>query len=123
IYAGHEAAGAQPEFNERAFEKGKAVAFWLKELLDAVKLEAFVKTSGKTGLHVLVPIVRTIDYDAARAIAQTFARQLARDHPQDVTLDWDTRRRTGKIFVDYQMNVRVKTLNAPYSARGLPGAP
>ena len=123
IYAGHEQDGAQPEFNLLAFEKGKAVAFWLKELVDAMKLQALVKTSGKTGLHVLVPIVRTIDYDGARAIALTLARHLARDHPDDITLDWDTRKRTGKIFVDYNMNVRVKTLNAPYSVRGLPGAP
>ena len=123
IYSGTEAAGAQPEFNEAAFEKGKAVAFWLKELLDTVKLKGFLKMSGKTGLHILVPVVRTIDYDGTRAIAHTFARQLAKDHPNDITLDWDTRRRTGKIFVDWQMNVRVKTLNAPYSVRGLHGAP
>lgn len=123
IYAGHEKEGAQPEFNEPAFEKGKTVAFWLKELLDSMKLDAYVKTSGKTGLHVLVPIVRTIDYDGARAIAHTFAQHLAREHPDDITLDWNTRRRTGKIFLDWNMNVRVKTLSAPYSVRGVYGAP
>ena len=123
IYAGHEAQGAQPEFNPRAFEKARAVAFWLRELLDAANLHALVKTSGKTGLHVLVPVVRTLDYDAARAVALTLARHLVREHPDDVTIEWNTRKRTGKIFLDYNMNVRVKTLNAPYSVRGVAGAP
>ena len=45
-----------------AFEKGKEVAFWLRELLKSMSLEPMVKTSGKTGLHVFVPIERTIDF-------------------------------------------------------------
>jgi bifunctional non-homologous end joining protein LigD len=123
IYSGKEARGAQPEFNLAAFEQGKAVAFRLKALLDSMKLETFVKTSGKTGLHVLVPIVRKFEYDAARAFAETIGRHLMREHPDDITIDWTVSRRTGKVFMDYNMNVRVKTLSAPYSVRGLPGAP
>jgi len=123
IYSGKEAHGAQPEFNLAAFERGKAVAFRLKALLDSMKLEAFVKTSGKTGLHVLVPILRKVDYDAARAFAETIGRHLLREHPDDIAIDWNVSRRTGKVFMDYNMNVRVKTLSAPYSVRGLPGAP
>jgi bifunctional non-homologous end joining protein LigD len=123
IYSGKEASGAQPEFNAAAFERGKAVAFRLKALLDSMKLSTFVKTSGKTGLHVLVPIVRKVDYDAARAFAQTIGRHLMHQYPDEITLDWNVSRRTGKVFMDYNMNVRVKTLSAPYSVRGLPGAP
>ena len=123
IYSGREAQGGQPELNAAGFEKGRRVAFLLKELLDSMKLDSRVKTSGKTGLHVLVPVVRTIDYDAARALAQTIARHLVREHPQDITTEWDTRNRTGKVFFDYNMNVRVKTLSAPYSVRAIPGAP
>jgi bifunctional non-homologous end joining protein LigD len=44
-------------------------------------------------------------------------------HPKDVTLEWSVPKRTGKIFMDYNMNVRGKTLNAAYSPRGAPGAP
>ena len=61
------ARATEPELNTVAFEKGKEVAFWLRELLQSMSLEAIVKTSGKTGLHVFVPIKRTIDFDAARA--------------------------------------------------------
>ena len=122
IYSGREAPGGQPEFSAEAFEKGKRVAFLLKALLDAMKLEALVKTSGKTGLHILVPIVRTVSYDAVRALAQTIAKHLVGEHPGEITIDWDTKRRTGKVFFDYNMNVRVKTLSAPYSVRAVPGA-
>ena len=123
IYSGEEAKGAQPEFNVAAFEKGKAVAFELKALLDSMKLASFVKTSGQTGLHILVPLVRRIAYDGARAFAETIAKHLVREHPDLITIDWKTTRRTGKVFLDYAMNVRVKTLSAPYSARTVPGAP
>jgi bifunctional non-homologous end joining protein LigD len=123
IYSGKEAAGAEPELNTTAFEKGKEVAFWLRELLLSMSLEPIVKTSGKTGLHVFVPIRRTIDFDAARHVSELVGRHLMRLHPKDITLEWSVPKRTGKIFMDYNMNVRGKTLNVAYSPRGEPGGP
>jgi bifunctional non-homologous end joining protein LigD len=123
IYSGKEAPGAEPELNDAAFEKGKEVAFRLRELLHGMGLEAIVKTSGKTGLHVFVPIRRTLDFEAARAVSEAVGRHLLRQHPQDITLEWSVPKRTGKIFMDYNMNVRGKTLNVAYSPRGAPGAP
>jgi len=123
IYSGKEAKGAEPELNTAAFEKGKEVAFWLRELLQSMAMESIVKTSGKTGLHVFVPIRRTIDFDAAREVSEKVGRHLMRAHPKDVTLEWSVPKRTGKIFMDYNMNVRGKTLNVAYSPRGAPGAP
>jgi bifunctional non-homologous end joining protein LigD len=46
-----------------------------------------------------------------------------RAHPKDITQEWSVPKRTGKIFMDYNMNVRGKTLNVAYSPRGEPGAP
>jgi bifunctional non-homologous end joining protein LigD len=123
IYSGKEAKGAEPELNVKAFEKGKEVAFALRDLLKTMSLEAIVKTSGKTGLHVFVPIERTLDFDAARATCEMIGRHLLRQHPKDITMDWAVNKRTGKIFIDYNMNVRGKTLNVAYSPRGVPGAP
>jgi bifunctional non-homologous end joining protein LigD len=123
IYSGKEAAGAEPELNTTAFEKGKEVAFRLREVLQGMSLEPIVKTSGKTGLHVFVPIRRTLDFDAARHVSELVGRHLVRRHPQDVTVEWSVPKRTGKIFMDYNMNVRGKTLNVAYSPRGEPGAP
>ncbi|MGQ0752422.1 MAG: non-homologous end-joining DNA ligase [Betaproteobacteria bacterium] len=123
IYSGKEKRGAEPELNTRAFEKGKEVAFWLRELLESMALEPIVKTSGKTGLHVFVPICRTLDFDAVRHVSEVIGRHLLRQHPKDITMEWSVPKRTGKIFMDYNMNVRGKTLNVAYSPRGAPGAP
>jgi bifunctional non-homologous end joining protein LigD len=123
IYSGKEKKGDEPELNTTAFEKGKEVAFWLREVLDEMSLEAVVKTSGKTGLHVFVPIKRTIDFDAARHVSELVGRHLLRQHPKDITMDWAVPKRTGKIFMDHNMNVRGKTLNVAYSPRGAAGAP
>jgi bifunctional non-homologous end joining protein LigD len=123
IYSGSEREGAQPEFNIAAFEKGKELAFIVKRLLDRMGLTSLVKTSGKTGLHVLIPIARTLTYGAARAFADTLGRHVMREHSDLVTMDQKVGKRTGKIFFDANMNARVKTLAAPYSVRGIPGAP
>jgi bifunctional non-homologous end joining protein LigD len=123
IYSGNEPKGAEPELNVKAFEKGKEVAFALRELLQSMTLEAGVKTSGKTGLHIFVPIERTLDFGAARHVCEMVGRHLLRKHPKDITMDWSVEKRTGKIFIDYNMNVRGKTLNVAYSPRGVPGAP
>jgi bifunctional non-homologous end joining protein LigD len=123
IYSGKEPKGAEPELNLPAFEKGKEVAFRLKELLQSMSLGSLVKTSGKTGLHVFVPIVRTLDFDAAREVCEVVARHLVRQRPKEITVEWSVPKRTGKIFIDYNMNARSKTLNVAYSPRAVSGAP
>jgi bifunctional non-homologous end joining protein LigD len=123
IYSGKEAKGAEPELNARGFAVGRRVAFWLRALLRQMSLDAIVKTSGKTGLHVFVPIDRTVTFEAARHLCETVGRHLLKAHPREITLEWATDKRTDRIFIDYNMNVRGKTLNVAYSPRGLPGAP
>ena len=123
IYRGDEAKGKEPAVHPAAFAKAVEVALALKPLLDSLGLESLVKTSGKTGLHVIVPIARSLRFDAVRDIARFVAAHLMREHPKLITLDWSVDRRTGKVFVDANMNVRGKSMTAPYSPRGLPGAP
>jgi bifunctional non-homologous end joining protein LigD len=123
IYSGKEAKGAEPELNTVAFEKGKEVAFHLRDLLREMSIEPIVKTSGKTGLHVFVPIRRELDFGAARQISELVSRHLMRRYPKDITMEWSVQKRTGKIFMDHNMNVRGKTLNVAYSPRGIAGAP
>ena len=123
IYSGKEAQGAEPQLNKKGFAVGKRVAFWIRALLKEMSLEAVVKTSGKTGLHVFVPIERTVTFDEARHICETVGRHVMRAHPKDITMEWAVEKRTGRIFIDYNMNVRGKTLNVAYSPRGVPGGP
>ena len=123
LYSGKEAAGAEPEYSAAAFDKGKETAFRLREVLQAMGLDPLVKTSGKTGLHVFVPIERTLDFAAVREVSGLVGRHLLRQYPKLITMDWSIAKRSGRIFIDYTMNTRTKTLAAAYSPRGLPGAP
>lgn len=123
IYSGKEAKGAEPELNRKGFAVGKRVAFWINDLLKEMSLTARVKTSGKTGLHVFVPIERTVTFSEARHVCELVGRHVMQAHPKEVTMEWAVVKRTGKIFIDHNMNVRGKTLNVAYSPRGVPGAP
>jgi bifunctional non-homologous end joining protein LigD len=122
IYSGQEKKGDEPELNRKAFQKTCEVALWLKDLLDSMSLSSFVKTTGKTGLHIYVPILRRLDYGAVRASAETIGKFLAGAHPRDITMKWAVDKRKGKIFFDHNQNVRGKTLASVYSPRPSPQA-
>jgi bifunctional non-homologous end joining protein LigD len=106
-----------------SFQDTCEVATWLKDVLDDLGLPSFVKTSGKTGLHIFVPILRQFDYDTVRGMSEQICRFVQRLHPSETTLEWSVERRRGKIFLDFNQNTRGKTLATPYSPRALAGAP
>jgi bifunctional non-homologous end joining protein LigD len=122
LYAGTEEKGEEPALNRAAFARTCEVAFWLKEQLDGLGLSSFVKTSGRTGLHIFVPIFRQLDYDTVRAAAATIGQFLLRKHSKDITMEWSVSKRTGKVFFDYNQNTRGKTLASIYSPRLAPEA-
>ena len=64
-----------------------------------------------------MPILRHYDYDEIRAATQTIGRFLVQQNPKDVTMEWDTSKRKGKVFFDPNQNTRGKTLAAQYSLR------
>jgi len=123
IYSGSERSGAEPEPNREGFEQAKRVAFWLRDVLHGMALESSVKTSGKTGLHVVVPIERTLSFDVVRRMAAMISKHVMSEHAAAITTEWSTAERIGKVFIDFNMNVRGKSISAPYGPRGLPGAP
>jgi len=112
----------RPGADGKAFARVCEVALYLKELLDSLSLSSFLKTSGRTGLHVYVPILRELDYDAVRAVAETLGRFLVRAHPREVTMEWTVEKRRGKVFYDHNQNARGKTLACVYSPRATPEA-
>lgn len=121
-YSGREARGAEPELHRRAFNRTRKLAFQVRQQLDDLGLATYVKTSGRTGLHLYLPIVRELDFDAAREVAETIAKHALRERPREVTLEWSVERRRGKIFFDYNQNSRGKSLAVPYSTRRHPNA-
>ncbi|HVL38564.1 MAG TPA: non-homologous end-joining DNA ligase [Fimbriimonadaceae bacterium] len=123
IYSGQEKKGEEPEYNIKAFRKGAEIALEVKAILDQLGLRGYLKTSGKTGLHLFIPIVRDMDYDEVRAMAGTIGSFVLRKRPKEVTMEWATEKRTGKIFFDHNMNTRGKTLASIYSTRAANGCP
>lgn len=97
-------------------------AFELREALAELALECFLKTTGGKGLHVVVPIDRTIDWDTAKAFAHAVVEGLAERSPKRYTTNARKDNRTGKIYLDYLRNARGATAIAPYSPRARPGA-
>jgi bifunctional non-homologous end joining protein LigD len=90
---------------------------FLKEKLDAFKLESFPKTSGSKGLQIYVPLNTPVTYDQTKALAHQLAEQLEREHPELVVSKMGKNLRAGKVFIDWSQNDRHKTTVCAYSLR------
>lgn len=97
------------------------VARTIREHLENTGVRSFVKTSGKKGLHVVVPLSGGQTFDEIRSFAHTIGKTIARDSPL-VVAEFAHSRDPGTIFIDYLQNARGKTMAAPYSLRATPGA-
>jgi bifunctional non-homologous end joining protein LigD len=104
------------------FKETVQVALLVKEVLDALKLESFVKTSGSDGMHVLVPIERRSTYADTREFAEIVAGTLARTNRGLVTTEWSKAKRRG-VLIDANQNGEGKTIASVYSVRPRAGAP
>ena len=94
----------------------------VRERLQAVGLESFLRTTGGKGLHVVVPLNPRPDWDTAKAFTQALARMLEHESPKDFVSVATKNRRKGRIFVDYLRNARGSTAVASYCLRARPGA-
>jgi len=104
------------------FRETVQVALLVQELLDALGLESYPKTSGSDGIHVLVPVSRRHTYADTRRFSEIVAGALARAHPKLVTTEWSKAKRRG-VLVDANQNGEGKTIASVYSVRPRPGAP
>jgi len=93
------------------------VALLLRDALDALGLQAVVKTSGSKGLQVYVPLNRPADYADTKAFARSLARLLEKEHPDLVVSRMKRELRPGKVYVDWQQNEDFKTTVGAYSLR------
>jgi len=95
-------------------------ALRIRQALEACGLQAFAKASGKSGLHVYVPINAPVTFDQTRALARSIARKLEAETPRAITTVMRKELRTGKVFIDWSQNHARKTTVAVYSLRGTP---
>jgi bifunctional non-homologous end joining protein LigD len=98
------------------------VAQLIRERLGELELESHVKTSGSTGIHVLVPIARRSTFEDAYDFAELVSNGLAAEHEGLVTTEWLKKKRRG-VLVDHRQNGWGKTIASVYSVRPRPGAP
>ncbi|WP_321789273.1 DNA ligase D [Paraburkholderia sp. J94] len=92
-----------------------------RDLLDALGLRSWCKTSGGKGLHVVVPITRHSGWDEAKDFAQAVARHMAATLPDRFSAKMGPQNRKGRIFVDYLRNARGATAIEAYAPRARPG--
>lgn len=96
------------------------VALELRDVLAAVDLQAFPKTSGNKGLQLYVPLNSPHTHDQASSFAKAAGQLLAKQHPDRILVEMNKPLRTGKVFVDWSQNSRHKTTVAAYSLRARP---
>jgi bifunctional non-homologous end joining protein LigD len=92
-------------------------------LCEEIGLPNLVKSSGSSGLHVLIPLGCQCRYEEARNLGELLARVISAELPDISTLTRQVSRRGGKVYIDYLQIGAGRLIVAPFSARPLPGAP
>ncbi len=99
------------------------LALEFKEYLESFGYHAFVKTTGRKGLHIATPIEPKWEFHKAFEAAKAVAQPFVESHPSALTLEIRKEHRRGKVLLDIYRNRTSQTIVAAYSVRGLPGAP
>jgi bifunctional non-homologous end joining protein LigD len=98
------------------------VAQHVKAALDSLGVQSYAKTSGATGAQIYVPIEQRFTHDEVREFVRLIGAMINRADPDRVTMQWEIRRRTGKVFIDHNMNRSGANIAAAYSMRPEPAA-
>ena len=94
----------------------REIALVVKEVMDELGIRSWPKTSGATGIHILAPIERDLEFPEVRRFAKAMAKVVERRVPEIATTTWAVKDRTG-VFVDYGQNARDRTIASAYSVR------
>jgi bifunctional non-homologous end joining protein LigD len=105
------------------FTQVMEVALSARELCRRIELPLYVKTSGSSGLHLLVPLGRQCTHEQSRSLGELLARCLVGRLPEIATITRQVSKRDGRVYVDYLQNGSGKLLVSPFCVRPLPGAP
>jgi bifunctional non-homologous end joining protein LigD len=105
------------------FKRVIQVARWVKEELDELGLHGVAKTSGASGIHIVLPLPTGASYEISRTLAELVARRVNEKHPRETTVHrWVKSRPPAAVYVDYLQNIRGKTVASVYSCRAEPHA-
>jgi bifunctional non-homologous end joining protein LigD len=103
------------------FNRVREVALRVRDILDALKMPTYAKTTGSKGIHVYIPIVRGPVQKEVWAFAKAIAIELESRHPEIITAEYRKAKRPhGRVLVDYNQNAWGRTLASIYSVRPTP---
>jgi bifunctional non-homologous end joining protein LigD len=108
--------------DENSFEQVIQAARVTKEVLDAIKVPAYCKTSGSTGLHIYIPLGAKYAYHDSKEFGRRIAKIVHAELPHFTSIERKTAHRGGNMYIDFLQNRPQATLAAPYSLRPRPGA-
>jgi bifunctional non-homologous end joining protein LigD len=108
---------------EAPFTDVVEIARKLHEICEEIGLPSFAKTSGSSGIHVLVPLGRQLTYEQSHSLGQLLGRVAVAELPKIATLTRNPDRRGGKVYIDFVQNGQGRLLVAPFTVRPKPGAP
>lgn len=98
------------------------LALAIHELCEAIKLPNYVKTSGQSGLHVLIPLGGQCTFEQARTLAYLIGLLVEKQHPDLATTARNPAARGGRVYLDWGQNAHGQLLVVPYSVRPVSGA-
>ena len=105
------------------FEKVRTVAFHVRDILGALNMPTYPKTTGSKGIHIYIPIVRGPLQKEVWTFAKAIAIELESRHPEVITAEYrKVKRPHGRVLVDYNQNAWGRTLASIYSVRPTPFA-
>jgi bifunctional non-homologous end joining protein LigD len=105
------------------FKKVRTVALHVRDILAALKIPTYPKTTGSKGIHVYIPIVRGPTQKDVWTFAKAIALELETRHPNVITAEYrKVKRPHGRVLVDYNQNAWGRTLASIYSVRPTPFA-
>ena len=108
---------------EASFGQVIQVAQAIHDLCQAINLPTFVKTSGSTGLHILVPLGKKCTFHQSRSIAQLIGHVVAHKMPETATMTRNIAARGKRVYIDWLQNRHGQLMVSPLSVRPLETAP
>jgi bifunctional non-homologous end joining protein LigD len=108
--------------NKADMKKLVATGKKVKEILEKLKIKAYLKTSGGKGLHVFIPVLPKYTYEQSRDFSHLISQMVNRDLPDITSLERMPAKRVGKVYLDFLQNGKGKTMASVYSIRPREGA-
>lgn len=109
--------------DKNTFDQVIEAARVTRQVLDAMSVPCFCKTSGSTGLHIYIPLGAKYTYEDSKEFGRAIAKAVHKETPGFTSIERLTSNRNGKMYIDFLQNRPQATVAGPYSLRPKPGAP